>query len=201
VTGHGDPGDRTLCALGLAEAPREQPLSCPGARPEESGPLAGDRLLSPDRLVHEGRVPGLAAGSHACHVSAPPFGPGAVRELFVPRPVRVASDYGSTLPGAYACVNRRGVPHGGTGSPRRHPSRQRRLFHRAPDGAPPAAGAVRVTPEESGTRARADRALGALVTRPFAEEKPVTASGPERFLRPQQTGSPGTGASLSPPWM
>ncbi|CAM5663595.1 hypothetical protein SGLAM104S_01033 [Streptomyces glaucescens] len=86
--------------------------------------------------MHEDRVPGLAAGSHACHVSAPPFGPGAVRELFVPRPVRVASDYGSTLPGAYARVNRRGVPHGGTGSPRRHPSRQRRLLHRAPDGAP-----------------------------------------------------------------
>ncbi|MFD5713733.1 hypothetical protein ACFWHW_25720 [Streptomyces pharetrae] len=76
--------------------------------------------------------------------------------------MRVASEYGGTLPGAYACVNRRGVPHGGTGSPRRHPGRQR----------PPVTGLLAalprrrelsgVTPQEFGTRARADRALGAL---------------------------------------
>jgi hypothetical protein len=29
----------------------------------------------------------------------------------------------------------------------------------------------------------------------------VTASGLERYVRSQQTGSPGSGSSLSPPWM
>jgi hypothetical protein len=58
--------DRTLEALGLAEAPREHPLLYPGAWPEESGLLDGDRLLPLDRLVYEDRAPVLAVGSNAC---------------------------------------------------------------------------------------------------------------------------------------
>ncbi len=57
--------DRTLRALGLAEAPREHPLRYPGAWPRESGLLDGDLLRPLDRLVHEDRVPVLAVGSNA----------------------------------------------------------------------------------------------------------------------------------------
>jgi hypothetical protein len=57
--------DRTLTALGLAEAPREHPLLYPGAWPRESGLLDGDRLLPLDLLVHEDRAPVLAIGSNA----------------------------------------------------------------------------------------------------------------------------------------
>src|SRR5689334_11822688 len=57
--------DRTLEALGLAEAPRDHPLLYPGAWPPDSGLLDGDRLLPLDRLVHEDRVPVLAVGSNA----------------------------------------------------------------------------------------------------------------------------------------
>jgi hypothetical protein len=61
-----EPDPRTLEALGLAEAPREHPLSYPGARPEESVLLDGDRLLPLTRRVYEDRVPVLAVGSNAC---------------------------------------------------------------------------------------------------------------------------------------
>ncbi|NUS17920.1 MAG: hypothetical protein HOV70_02605 [Streptomyces sp.] len=57
--------DRTLEALGLAEAPRDHPLLYPGVWPPDSGLLDGDRLLPLDRLVHEDRVPVLAVGSNA----------------------------------------------------------------------------------------------------------------------------------------
>ncbi|SNX56542.1 hypothetical protein SAMN06272735_0994 [Streptomyces sp. TLI_55] len=57
--------DRTLEALGLAEAPRDHPLLYPGAWPSDSGLLDGDRLLPLVRLVHEDRVPVLAVGSNA----------------------------------------------------------------------------------------------------------------------------------------
>ncbi|BBC30212.1 hypothetical protein SGFS_015060 [Streptomyces graminofaciens] len=57
---------RTLEALGLALAPRDDPLSYPGAWPEESALLDGNRLLPLDRLVFEDRVPVLAVGSNAC---------------------------------------------------------------------------------------------------------------------------------------
>ncbi|MFF3500386.1 hypothetical protein [Streptomyces sp. NPDC003247] len=53
-------------ALGLADAPRDHPLTYPGAWPEESGLLDGDRLLPLDRLVFPGRTPVLAVGSNAC---------------------------------------------------------------------------------------------------------------------------------------
>ncbi|ELS51297.1 hypothetical protein STVIR_7771 [Streptomyces viridochromogenes Tue57] len=58
--------DRTLEAQGLAEAPREHPLLYPGAWPEDSGLLDGNRLLPLDRLVYDDRVPVLAVGSNAC---------------------------------------------------------------------------------------------------------------------------------------
>ena len=58
--------DRTLEALGLAEAPRDHPLLYPGGWPAGSGLLDGDRLLPLDRLVHEDRTPVLAVGSNAC---------------------------------------------------------------------------------------------------------------------------------------
>ncbi|MDX3755082.1 hypothetical protein [Streptomyces sp. AK02-04a] len=61
-----EPDPRTLEALGLAETPHEHPLSYPGARPEESVLLDGDRLLPLTRRVYEDRVPVLAVGSNAC---------------------------------------------------------------------------------------------------------------------------------------
>ncbi|MFF4575398.1 hypothetical protein [Streptomyces sp. NPDC001410] len=57
---------RTLAELGLAEAPRDHPLTYPGAWPADSGLLHGDRMLPLDRLVHEDRTPVLAVGSNAC---------------------------------------------------------------------------------------------------------------------------------------
>ncbi|MFD8999441.1 hypothetical protein ACFV0T_00375 [Streptomyces sp. NPDC059582] len=58
--------DRTLEALGLAEAPRDHPLAYPGAWPAASGLLDGDRLLPLDRLTHDDRTPVLSVGSNAC---------------------------------------------------------------------------------------------------------------------------------------
>ena len=63
---HSTPHSRTLEALGLADAPRDQPLLYPGAWPADSGLLDGDQLLPLDRLVHDDRVPVLAVGSNAC---------------------------------------------------------------------------------------------------------------------------------------
>ncbi|MFF3205614.1 hypothetical protein [Streptomyces sp. NPDC002962] len=62
-----DPRDehRTLRALGLADAPRDHPLSYPGAWPAASGLLHGDELLPLDRLTHPGRTPVVAVGSNA----------------------------------------------------------------------------------------------------------------------------------------
>ncbi|MDQ0579293.1 hypothetical protein [Streptomyces rishiriensis] len=56
---------RTLSALGLADAPRDHPLSYPGAWPTGSGLLRGDELLPLDRLTHPGRTPVVAVGSNA----------------------------------------------------------------------------------------------------------------------------------------
>ncbi|MEV0738062.1 hypothetical protein AB0I51_19265 [Streptomyces sp. NPDC050549] len=59
--------DGTLEALGLGRAPREDPLTYPGAWPAESGLLVGDRLLPLDEHVtYEDRTPVLAIGSNAC---------------------------------------------------------------------------------------------------------------------------------------
>ncbi|MEU2064527.1 hypothetical protein [Streptomyces sp. NPDC013455] len=56
----------TLAELGLAAAPRDHPLTYPGAWPADSGLLHGDRMLPLDRLVHADRAPVLAVGSNAC---------------------------------------------------------------------------------------------------------------------------------------
>ncbi|MCX3290314.1 hypothetical protein OR263_26980 [Streptomyces sp. NEAU-H22] len=270
----GDATDRTLRALGLAEAPREHPLLYPGAWPADSGVLDGDRFLPAEHLVYEDRTPVIAIGSNGCpgqlrhkmtefgirsplpmvkarvtgvdagvsahvsrmgYVSASPVGaPGTVRELFVlwldaeqlavidasegvpvpggnfdrawlPSPdVRIALADGTRLPGAYAYVNRHGVLHDGTGTPRTHPG-ERELLTELLVGLPRLRELFGVVPEEFCTRARGDRRLCERGTRLFIEEKLVTASGLERYVaasaKVQQTGSPGTGASLSPPLM
>ena len=248
------PPDRTLEALGLAEAPREHPLLYPGAWPRESGLLDGDRLLPLDRLVHEDRTPVLSVGSNACpgqlrhkmaesgittpipmvktrvtgidvgvsahvsrlgYVSASPFhAPGSVRKLFVtwldaeqlaavdasegvplpagnygrawlPAPeVRIELEDGTALAGVYVYVNRHGVLHDGTGAPRTHPG-QRALLTELLAGSARLRHLFGVTPEEFCARARADPRLCERGTRLFAEEKLVTVSGLEEYLRPR----------------
>lgn len=260
----------TLEALGLAEAPRDHPLLYPGAWPEGSALLHGNRLLPLDRLVYEDRAPVLAIGSNASpgqlrhkmaefgivspvpmvrarvtgvgvgvsahvsrmgYVSASPFhAPYATRELFViwldaeqlavidasegvplengnygrawlPSPeVRVELENGVTLPGVHSYVNRHGVLHDGTGTPRTHPG-QRELLTELLVGSPRLRELFGVTPEEFVARARADRERCAAGTRFFADDKRVTESGLERCPRVQQTGSPGTASSLPPPLM
>lgn len=255
--------DRTLRALGLAEAPREYPLLYPGAWPLESGLLDGDRLLPLDRLTYEDgadRVPVLAIGSNAspgqlrhkmaefgidapipmvkarvtgvdigvsAHVSrmgyvsaSPVRAPGVVRELFVlwldaeqlavidasegvpmaagnfdrawlPAPdVRVETADGTVLRGTYAYVNRHGVLHDGTGAPRRHPGAQRPLLTELLHGSAALRELFGVTPEEFCARARGDRLLCARGTRLFVEEKRVTASGLEPYVRSGRTDEP-----------
>jgi hypothetical protein len=165
------------------------------------------------------------------YVSASPVhAPGALRELFVtwldaeqlavvdasegvPLPagnfrrawlpgsdVRVELEDGRTLPGVHVYVNRRGVLRDGAGAPRAHPG-QHALITELLVRVPRLRELFGATPREFVTRARADAALCERGTRLFAEAKLVTVSGLEAYVRPQQTGSPGTGASLSPPWM
>jgi hypothetical protein len=103
--------------------------------------------------------------------------------------VRVELTAGVTLPGVYVYVNRHGVLHDGTGAPRRHPGHQRTLLTELLVRSAPLRELFGVTPEEFCARARADRRLCARGTRLFKEEKWVTASGLERYVRVQQTGS------------
>jgi hypothetical protein len=124
---------------------------------------------------------------------------------WLPSPdVRIDLADGTRLPGAYAYVNRHGVLHDGTGLPRRHPG-ERELLTELLVGLPRLRELFGVVPEEFCERARGDRRLCERGTRLFIEEKLVTASGLERYVaasaRGQQSGSPGTGASLSPPLM
>ncbi|QQM45376.1 hypothetical protein [Streptomyces liliifuscus] len=267
----GDPyAHRTLEALGLAEAPRDHPLAYPGAWPEESGLLDGDRLLPLTRHTFPDRVPVLAVGSNACpaqlrhkmreyelssplplvkarvtglevgasahvsamgYVSASPFrAPGHTRELFVTwldpaqlaavdasegvtapagaydrvslpaADVRIELESGTALDGAHLYVNRRGVLHDGTGAPLRHPG-ERPLLTGLLARSARLRDLFGATPEEFCARARGDLRLCTAGTRLFAEEGWTTASGLEKYLPGQQTGSPGTGASLSPPLM
>jgi hypothetical protein len=254
---------RTLEELGLADVPRDHPLTYPGAWPAGSALLHGDRMLLLERLVYDDRVPVLAVGSNACpgqlrhkmaesgidsvvpmvrsrvsgldvgvsahvsrhgYVSASPVrSPGALRELFViwldrrqlavidasepnfrrawlPAPqVRIELPDGSGLAGAYAYVNRYGVLRDGTGQPRRDPGDQRALLTELLVRSAPLRELFGVTPEEFCARARRDPGLCARGTRLFAEQKWVTESGFEAYADGQQTGSPGTGASLFPP--
>ncbi|PSM38008.1 hypothetical protein C6Y14_39230 [Streptomyces dioscori] len=269
--------DRTLESLGLAVAPREEPLVYPGAWPTESGLLDGDRLLPLTGRTFPGRVPVLAIGSNASpaqlrhklrqyelsspiplvkarvtgleigvsahvsalgYVSASPFrAPGHIRELFltwldpaqlavidasegVTRPsgayarvllpsagFRVEQEPepddpggpGDPLDGVHLYVNRHGVLHDGTGTPREHPG-ERQLLTELLAGSTELRKLFGSTPEEFCSRARGDLRLCAEGTRLFAREGRTTASGLEKYVRGQQTGSPGTGASLSPPW-
>ncbi|MGC9535875.1 hypothetical protein [Streptomyces sp. UG1] len=247
--------DRSLQALGLAEAPRDHPLLYPGAWPSDSGLLDGDRLLPLDRLVYDDRVPVLAVGSNACpgqlrckmdafgvasplpmvktrvtglevgvsahvsrmgYVSASPFhAPGHARELFltwlddeqlevidasegVPLPdghygrawlpaseVRIELADGTTLPGAFAYVNRHGVLRDGAGAPRTHPG-QRPLLTELLVGSARLRELFGVTPEEFCARARADAELCERGTSLFAREKLVTVSGLEGYLRAER---------------
>ncbi|MGW0911748.1 hypothetical protein ACWD1Z_08360 [Streptomyces sp. NPDC002784] len=162
------------------------------------------------------------------YVSASPFhAPGRVRELFVlwldadqltvidasegvPLPygnyrrvwlssseVRIDLADGTTLPGVFSYVNRRGVLHNGSGAPRTHPG-QRALIGELLLKSARLRELFGATPEEFCARARADRRLCERGTRLFGREKLVTVHGLERHIG-QQTGSPGTGPSLSPP--
>ncbi|MBQ0853650.1 hypothetical protein J8N05_36420 [Streptomyces sp. BH-SS-21] len=269
------PADRTLEALGLAVAPREDPLVYPGVWPAESGLLDGDRLLPLTRRTFPGRVPVLAIGSNASpaqlrhkmrqyelsspiplvkarvtgleigvsahvsalgYVSASPFrAPGHTRELFItwldpaqlaaidasegvtrpsgaydrvplpPTGFRVepesadSGEPGEPLDGVHLYVNRHGVLQDGTGTPREHPGEHRLLTELLAES-PGLRKLFGSTPEEFVSRARGDLRLCAEGTRLFAREGRTTASGLEKYVRGQQTGSPGTGASLSPPW-
>ncbi|BCL32630.1 hypothetical protein GCM10017557_74890 [Streptomyces aurantiacus] len=275
-----EPVDRTLEALGLAVAPCDHPLVYPGAWPEESGVLDGDRLLPLTRRAFPGRVPVLAVGSNvspaqlrykmrqyelsspiplvkarvtglkigvSAHVSvmgymsAAPFrAPGHTRELFVTwldpaqlaavdasegvtRPsgaydrvllpatgFRVELESGELLDDVHLYVNRHGVLHDGTGTPREHPG-ERRLLTELLAESPELRELFGSTPEEFCSRARGAPRLCAEGTRLFARQGRTTASGLEvyvgvggagvSFVRGQQTGSPGSGESLSPPLM
>ncbi|MFJ3670674.1 hypothetical protein ACIPSE_29870 [Streptomyces sp. NPDC090106] len=130
-----------------------------------------------------------------------PLPDGNYRRAWLPRgEVRIDFADGTELPGAYVYVNRRGVLHDGTGAPRSHPG-QRPLLTELLAGSRRLRELFGVTPEEFCARARADRDLCGRGTLLLREEKLVTASGLERYVRAQQTGSPGTGSSLSPPRM
>ncbi|MFJ5773943.1 hypothetical protein [Streptomyces sp. NPDC093094] len=130
-----------------------------------------------------------------------PLPGGNFRRAWLPAPeVRVELEDRQVLTGVYAYVNRRGVLHDGEGVPRAHPG-QRALIGELLVRLPRLREMFGVTPEEFVARARADAALCERGTLLFAEEKLVTASGLEAYVRPRRPDGPATGASLSPPWM
>ncbi|MEU1163143.1 hypothetical protein ABZ372_21700 [Streptomyces sp. NPDC005921] len=130
-----------------------------------------------------------------------PLPNGNFRRVRLPAPdVRVALADGTTLPGVHAYVNRHGVLHDGTGTPRRHPGERALLTELLTESAE-LRELFGITPEEFCARARADSALCRRGTRLFAERGWAVASGLERYADGQQTGSPGTGSSFSPPSM
>lgn len=113
---------RTLAELGLAGAPRDHPLTYPGAWPADSGLLHGDRMLPLERLVYDDRVPVLAVGSNAC--------PGQLRhkmdEFGIDSPVPMVRSRVSGLDvGVSAHVSRLGYV---SASPVRSPRSLRELF-------------------------------------------------------------------------
>ncbi|MDQ0389293.1 hypothetical protein J2S54_006113 [Streptomyces sp. DSM 42143] len=112
-----------------------------------------------------------------------PMASGNFDRAWLPSPdVRVEPGDGTVLRGAYAYVNRHGVLHDGTGTPRRHPGEQRPLITDLLRGSARLRELFGVTPEEFCARARADRRLCERGTRLFAEEERVTASGLERYV-------------------
>ncbi|WP_454345827.1 hypothetical protein [Streptomyces albogriseolus] len=121
-----------------------------------------------------------------------PLPHGNFRRAWLPAPdVRVELPDGSTLPGAYAYVNPRGVLHDGAGAPRTHPG-QRPLLTGLLSTLPRLRDLFGTTPEAFSARARADRGLCERGTRLFAEEGLVTAGGLERYVTPHGAGAPGT---------
>ncbi|WP_308408108.1 hypothetical protein [Streptomyces mayonensis] len=114
-----------------------------------------------------------------------PMAGGNFDRAWLPAPdVRVEPGDGSVLRGAYAYVNRHGVLHDGTGTPRRHPGEQRPLITGLLRGSARLRALFGTTPEEFCARARADRRLCDRGTRLFAEEGRVAPSGLERYVGP-----------------
>ncbi|MFE2041856.1 hypothetical protein ACFXAZ_13175 [Streptomyces sp. NPDC059477] len=110
-----------------------------------------------------------------------PLPDGNYRRAWLPAPhVRIELADGRTLPGAFAYVNRRGVLHDGTGTPRRHGD-QRTLITELLIASPRLRELCGDTPERFCARVRSDPALSARGTLLFAQEKLVTASGLERY--------------------
>jgi hypothetical protein len=104
---------------------------------------------------------------------------------WLPAPdVRIGLADGSTLPGAFAYVNRHGVLHDGAEAPRTHPG-QRALLTELLLGSARLRDLFGVTAEEFCARARADARLCERGTRLLVEEKLVTASGLEGHVRVQ----------------
>ncbi|MFI6018767.1 MULTISPECIES: hypothetical protein [unclassified Streptomyces] len=112
-----------------------------------------------------------------------PLPGGNFGRAWLPAPqVRVALADGTELPGVHAYVNRHGVLHDGTGTPRRHPG-QRTLLAGLLAGSAELRELFGDTPEEFCARARADSALCRRGTRLFAERRWAVPSGLEAYLR------------------
>ncbi|MER7934691.1 MULTISPECIES: hypothetical protein [unclassified Streptomyces] len=112
-----------------------------------------------------------------------PLPGGNFGRAWLPAPqVRVALADGTELPGVHAYVNRHGVLHDGTGTPRRHPG-QRTLLAGLLAGSAELRELFGDTPEEFCARARADAALCRRGTRLFAERRWAVPSGLEAYLR------------------
>ncbi|MFJ3759498.1 hypothetical protein [Streptomyces sp. NPDC090080] len=112
-----------------------------------------------------------------------PLPGGNFGRAWLPAPqVRVALADGTALPGVHAYVNRHGVLHDGTGTPRRHPG-QRTLLAGLLAGSAELRELFGDTPEEFCARARADAALCRRGTRLFAERRWAVPSGLEAYLR------------------
>ncbi|GGX58259.1 hypothetical protein [Streptomyces fructofermentans] len=110
---------------------------------------------------------------------------------------RVETDSGERVDGVHLYVNRRGVLHDGTGTPRPHPG------ERAVIGELLAASArlrelFGTTPEEFSERARGDLRLCAAGTRVLAQEGWTTVSGLEKDTEGRWTAAPDDGAPPSP---
>ncbi|MEV7323179.1 hypothetical protein [Streptomyces sp. NPDC093970] len=129
-----------------------------------------------------------------------PLPDGNFGRAWLPAPhVRVSLADGTALTGVHAYVNRHGVLHDGTGTPRRHPG-EHALLTQLLDESEELRGLFGGTPEEFCARARADGELCRQGTRLFAERKWAVASGLERYLRDQRAGASEAGSPSAPPW-
>lgn len=114
------------------------------------------------------------------------------RVLLPAADVPVELESGELLDGAHLYVNRRGVLHNGSGTPHTHPGEHALLIELLAES-PRLRELFGSTPEEFCARARGNLALCMRGTRLFAELGWTTASGLEKYVRAQQSGSPGTG--------